>query len=71
MEEFEVRQRKAVMITLVICNSLEHLVLIVGIIYASVFFKRFSLLWFLLMPVVRQLGLKASSKDNTGENENG
>lgn len=51
----------------VICNMIENVVMIVGIVYSAVIFKRFSLLWFLLLPVANSITVKF----NRGNEENG
>ena len=51
----------------VICNMIENVVMIVGIVYSAVIFKRFSLLWFLLLPVANSITVKF----NKGNEENG
>lgn len=51
----------------VVCNMIENVVMIVGIVYSAVIFKRFSLLWFLLLPVANSITVKF----NRGNEENG
>ena len=41
-----------------VCNMIENVAMIAGIVYSAVIFKRFSLLWFLLMPLVNSITVK-------------
>lgn len=50
-----------VFVTNIICRMIENVVLTVGIVYASIHFGRFSLLWFLLIPALRGLTYQSSS----------
>ena len=42
----------------VICNMIENVAMTVGIVYSAVFFKRFSLLWFLLLPILNSVTVR-------------
>lgn len=48
---------KALIVNL-ICNMIENVAMIVGIVYSSVIFKRFSLLWFLLLPILNSVTVR-------------
>ena len=49
----------------IIFRALENIAMIVGIIYASCYFNRFSLLWFLLIPAACQINF-----ESRGESDN-
>lgn len=51
----------------VICNMIENVAMIAGIVYSAVIFKRFSLLWFLLLPIANSITVKFDR--GTGEKE--
>lgn len=53
----------------IICRMIENVVLTVGIVYASIHFERFSLLWFLLIPACRGLTYQSSSHRTNDEKE--
>lgn len=53
----------------IICRMIENVVLTVGIVYASIHFGRFSLLWFLLIPAFRGLTYQSSSHRTDAEEE--
>lgn len=55
--------------TSLICSMIENVVMTVGIVYCSVHFNRFSLLWFLLMPLVNSTTLRFSRAENGAESE--
>ena len=42
----------------VICNMIENVAMTVGIVYSAVSFKRFSLLWFLLLPILNSVTVR-------------
>lgn len=48
---------KAIIVNL-ICNMIENVVITIGIVYSAVIFKRFSLLWFLLLPVLNSINVR-------------
>ena len=48
----------------VICNMIENVVMTAGIVYASVFFGRFSLLWFLLLPIMNSVTVRFNRRDD-------
>ena len=48
---------KAVIVNLV-CNMIEDVVMTVGIVYSAVYFNRFSILWFLLIPMLNSVSLR-------------
>lgn len=54
----------------IVCRTIENVAMIAGIIFASVHFNRFSLLWFLLIPALNQItGIR--QQINEKENDNG
>ena len=54
----------------IVCRTIENVAMIAGIIFASVHFNRFSLLWFLLIPALNQItGIRQHT--NEKENDNG
>lgn len=51
----------------IICRAIENIVMTIGIVFASVYFEKMALLWFLLIPALNQVGFKSQSKeDNNG-----
>lgn len=59
---------KALIVNL-ICNMIENVVITIGIVYSAVIFKRFSLLWFLLLPVLNSINVRWSKSDEDEEDE--
>jgi len=53
-----------------ICNMLENIAFICGIVYASIHFNRYSLLWFLLMPLLNSVHLRVKKNDSEDEGNN-
>ena len=51
------KMEKALIVNLV-CNMIENVAMIIGIVYSAIIFKRFSLLWFLLLPVLNSVSVK-------------
>lgn len=65
--------KEKVLIWNLVCNLLENLLMIAGIVYSAVIFKRAALLWFLLLPLVNSVTVrfgKASGEDEKGEDKN-
>ena len=61
---------KALIVNL-ICNMIENVVMIAGIVYSSVIFKRFSLLWFLLLPILNSVTVRFDrGNDEKGREDN-
>ena len=60
---------KAVIVNLV-CHTIENVVMTVGIVYAAVYFNRFSILWFLLMPLLNSTTLRSAISRNNKEGAN-
>ena len=58
-----------VLITNLICNMIENIVMIAGIVYSAIYFKRFSLLWFLLMPLVSKITVRSIRDDEEESTE--
>ena len=56
----DVSDMNRVLIISLICSMIENVAMIVGIVYSAVIFHRFSLLWFLLMPLVNSASVKFS-----------
>ena len=54
----------------VICNMIENVVMTVGIVYAAIMFGRFSLLWFLLLPLANSMTIKTGNGKTKNETEN-
>ena len=50
-----------------VCNMIENVAFIAGIVYATVYFNRFSLLWFLLIPLLNTIHMRGSRNDTGGE----
>lgn len=48
---------KALIVNL-ICSMLENVAMIAGIVYSAVYFERFALLWFLLLPALNSVNLQ-------------
>lgn len=55
----------------IICQTIENIAMIAGIIFAAVHFNRFSLLWFLLIPAINQITHIKQSSSVGKENDNG
>lgn len=53
----------------IICNLIENLAFIAGIVYASVYFNRFSLLWFLLIPLLNSTLVRTDPKKESKSDE--
>lgn len=58
-----------VLVVNLICNTVENVVFIAGIVYASLYFDRFSLLWFLLIPLANSIRVTALNKKDEKEQE--
>ena len=51
----------------IICRAIENIVMTIGIVFASVYFEKMALLWFLLIPALNQVSFKSQTKeDNNG-----
>ena len=59
---------KAIIVNL-ICNMIENVVITIGIVYSAVIFKRFSLLWFLLLPVLNSINVRWPKNSENEETE--
>lgn len=57
---------KALIVNL-ICNMFENIAMVAGIVYASVYFNRFSLLWFLLLPLLNSKSVRLGSNSEDDE----
>lgn len=55
------------LITNLICNMIENVVMTIGVVYSAVIFKRFSLLWFLLLPIVNSVNVRIQRNDSESE----
>ena len=62
--------KEKVLIWNLICSLLENLLMIAGIVYSAVIFKRAALLWFLLLPVANSVNVRFTNDGVKNEESN-
>lgn len=52
--------------TMIVCRAVENVAMTFGIVYSACYFERWTILWFLLLPVLHGLNLTNRSNDDNG-----